>query len=200
MPSSATYRVRTTTSGDPTEGRYALELASSSMTVARCGVVHGPAVYSSEVQAAAGDKIYFDWRAFAGDDAYAVFGYIVDRDGNQTEVLDAWTSNAAGTTQWTTKETVIPESGWYRFVFVAGTYDATCGTAAGARLLIDNVKVYGTKASDEVASQVAQSSPTGWTRRWPELGSTRVPSCWRPPSAPRSAPTTTRRCPSSCAA
>src|SRR5690606_31769370 len=66
VPSSATYTVRTTTTGEPTEGTYALELASTNMSVSACGVVHGPAAFSSEFQAAAGDKIYFDWRAFAG--------------------------------------------------------------------------------------------------------------------------------------
>src|SRR5690606_10518092 len=119
-----------TTTGEPTEGTYALELASTNMSVSARGVVHGPAAFSSEFQAAAGDKIYFDWRAVAGGDAYAVFGYIVDRNGVQTEVLDAYTTDAYGTTAWTTKETVIPATGWYRFVFVAGTYDATCGTVA----------------------------------------------------------------------
>jgi LPXTG-motif cell wall-anchored protein len=155
-PQRAQYAVDVTTDGDPT-GVYALQLQSFSMTTAfGCDVVHGPAVYSSEFEAAVGDKIYFDWRAFSGSDAYSVFGYIIDRDGNQTEVLDTYTTNTSGSTDWATKETVIPSDGHYRFVFVAGTYDGTCGQAAGASLLIDNVRVFGTKATDAVAQQIAR--------------------------------------------
>ncbi len=136
------------------DGSYALQLTSSGMTTYQgYDVVHGPAVYSSPFQAAAGDSIYFDWRAYAGDDDYHVFGYLLDQAGNQVEVLD---STGAGTTDWTTKETVIPSSGTYRFVFVAGTFDASGGTAAGASLVIDNVRVYGTKAVDVVVQQIAR--------------------------------------------
>ena len=135
------------------EGAAALRLVSTGMTTAvGCDVVHGPAVYSSTFEAAAGDTIYFDWRAYAGADNYHVFGYIVDTAGNQTEVLDA---TGGGTSAWTTKATVIPTNDTYRFVFVSGTHDATCGQAAGASLVIDNVRVYGTKSTDAVVQQVA---------------------------------------------
>ena len=36
------------------------------------------------------------------------------------------------------------------------SHDATCGLAAGASLQIDNVRVYGTKATDDVTQQVAR--------------------------------------------
>ncbi|MGB3412430.1 MAG: fibronectin type III domain-containing protein [Microthrixaceae bacterium] len=154
-PVSSTFTVSSVTSGQPTQGTYALQLLSNMTTANDCDVVHGPAVYSSEFEAASGDKIYFDWRAFSGSDAYAVFGYIIDRNGNQTEVLDTYATTSSNTA-WATKETVIPTGGHYRFVFVAGTSDATCGRAAGASLLIDNVKVFGSKATDDVAQQVAR--------------------------------------------
>lgn len=132
----------------------ALRLVSSGMTTLQgFDVVHGPAVYSSPFEAAAGDSIYFDWRAYAGADDYHVFGYLIDSHGNQLEVLDA---SGAGTTAWTTKETVIPASGTYRFVFVSGTFDASGGRAAGASLVIDNVRVFGTKAVDAVVQQIAR--------------------------------------------
>lgn len=153
-PAYASFAVQTTTSGEPTEGSSALQLQSSMTTAGGCDVVHGPAVHSSAFEAAAGDTIYFDWRAYAGSDAYHVFGYIVDDHGNQTEVLDAFTWDAGGSTDWATKETVIPTTGNYRFVFVAGTFDATCGLAAGARLLIDNVRVYGNKVTDDVVEAI----------------------------------------------
>lgn len=134
-------------------GTAALRMQSNMTTANDCDVVHGPAVYSSPFEAAAGDKIYFDWRAYQGSDNYHVFGYIVDGNGVQTEVLDA---TGGGTTDWTTKETVIPASGEYEFVFVSGTHDLTCGRAAGASLIIDNVRVFGTKVTDDVAEQIAQ--------------------------------------------
>ena len=62
-----------------TEGTHSLSLLSSGMTTATgFDVVHGPAVYSDAFTASAGDKIYFDWRAYAGSDAYDVFGYILN--------------------------------------------------------------------------------------------------------------------------
>jgi hypothetical protein len=150
-PGAFTSTVQSQVSSEGTKG---LRLVSSGMTVASgCDVVHGPAVYSEPFTAAGGDTIYFDWRAYAGNDNYHVFGYIVDADGNQTEVLD---STGGGTTPWATKQTVIPQAGEYRFVFVAGTHDMTCGQAAGASLVIDNVRVFGNKVDDAVVQQIAR--------------------------------------------
>lgn len=170
-----TYSVQATTDGEPTEGTYAMELSSSGMTTAApCDVVHGPAVASGAFEAAAGDTLYFDWRAFAGADAAHVFGYLLDENGTQIEVIDAVTGYSAST-PWATSETVLPRSGTFRFVFVGGTYDATCGQAAGARLLIDNIKVFGTRASDDVVQQIARklayanSSDTPATSRTVEV-------------------------------
>ena len=130
------------------EGTSSLRLESRSMTTAiDCDVVHGPAVVSGGFDAAAGDSIVFDWRAFSGVDAHHVFGYLVDSAGNQTEVLDTFATTISDT-DWTTKETLIPATETYRFVFVSGTYDATCGNAAGAALHIDNVKVFSNRITD----------------------------------------------------
>ncbi|TML17958.1 MAG: hypothetical protein E6G39_03920, partial [Actinobacteria bacterium] len=145
------------TTGSPTEGTHAADIRSAAMfTLAGFDVVHGPAIVSSDFDAAAGDKIYFDWRGVAGIDNYHVFGYVIDSGCNQLEVLDA---TGAGTSIWTTKETTIPTTGTYRFVFVSGTFDSTGGSgggAAGAALLIDNVRVFGTTATDDIAQQVAR--------------------------------------------
>ena len=130
------------------EGTSSLRLESGSMTPeSDCDVVHGPAVVSGGFDAAAGDSIVFDWRAFSGVDAHHVFGYLVDSAGNQTEVLDTFATTISDT-DWTTKETLIPATETYRFVFVSGTYDATCGNAAGAALHIDNVKVFSNRVTD----------------------------------------------------
>lgn len=154
IPGTYTTTVNTI---EHTAGNYSLQLLSRGITT-RAGfdVVHGPAVFSDPFQAAAGDKIYFDWRAMAGDDAEHVFGYILDSTCKQTTVLNRVGDSDKGTTDWKTVETVIPKTDSYRFVFVSGTYDFTGGKAAGASLYIDNVRVYGTKATDDVAQQVAR--------------------------------------------
>ena len=63
------------------EGTRSLRLLSSGLTTASgFDVVHGPAVYSDAFSATAGDKIYFDWRAFAGSDALGRV-YVVEPTG-----------------------------------------------------------------------------------------------------------------------
>jgi hypothetical protein len=151
------YTVSTITS-DKFEGSYALELESTGITTASGGdVVHGPAVVSSAFEASASDKIYFHWRAYAGDDNYHVYAYIQKTDGSgTTTVLSAMGNSASASTAWTEKEVTIPSSGSWRFFFVAGTHDYTCFRGAGARLLIDNVRVFGSKVSAAVAANVAK--------------------------------------------
>ncbi|GAA2445206.1 fibronectin type III domain-containing protein [Agromyces soli] len=152
-PTRATYTVRLSTV-DASHGATSLELTSDMQTAEGCDVVHGPAVYSNPFEAAANDKISFDWRAFQGSDNFHVYGYILNTvTGAQTPVLDATGGNEVNA--FVTKETVIPASGEYRFVFVGGTQDKTCGRAAGATLLIDNVRVFGTKVTDAVAASIS---------------------------------------------
>ena len=139
-------------------GAYSLRLLSTSITTAAgFDVVHGPAVYSSTFDANAGDVIDFDWQARSGSDAEDVFGYIIDTTTcAQTVVLDHTGNSTTGSTSWATVSTTIPATGTYRFVFVSGTYDLSGGRAAGASLYIDNMRVYGTKASDAVVEQIAR--------------------------------------------
>ena len=152
VPVSSSYTTQIS-STEHSDGNYSLQLTSSMTTLNGYDVVHGPAVYSSEFEASAGDKIYFDWRAKNGSDDFDAFGYIINTStGVQTEVLDA---TGASTTAWVTKETTISTAGTYRFVFVNGTYDASGGKAAGGQLFVDNVRVYGSKVNDVVVSSIA---------------------------------------------
>lgn len=139
-----------------TEGTHSLRLYSQMTTSTGCDVVHGPYVYSDVFQSAANDVIYFDWRAYAGWDAYDVFGYILNvNTGATTVVLNATGSSYGSTSNWATASVTIPANGSYRFVFVSGTWDATCGLAAGASLYIDNVRVFGNRVTDAVVSKIA---------------------------------------------
>ncbi len=155
-PSGDTYSTTISTQ-DASDGDYSLELYSYIDETARgYDVVHGPAVYSSPFEASSGDKISFDWRAYFGGDNFHVFGYILNTvTGAQTTVLDATGGNNASP-GFVTKETVIPASGTYRFVFVGGTHDLSGGQVAGARLLIDNVRVFGTKVTNAVVSALSK--------------------------------------------
>lgn len=159
-PISATYSVFTTSANPPgaTEGSFALGLTSNMTTQFSCDVVHGPAVYSAPFDAVVGQTLTFDWRAFAGADAYAVFGYLLNTSsGAQTEVLDAFSTSVSGTTAWATVNVNVPATGTYRFVFVSGTSDATCGRAAGASLYVDNFQVVSADlVNDAMVSSVAE--------------------------------------------
>jgi hypothetical protein len=151
---AGTRSVVAVTSGSAPEGTHVAQVQVENMvTSASFDVVHGPAVYSSPFEADAGDKVAFDWRGIEGDDDYHVFGYLIDSGCNQTEVLDA---TGAGTSAWTTNETTIGVAGTYRIVFVTGTYNQFGGQGAGATLLVDNLRIDGTVATDDVVQQIAR--------------------------------------------
>lgn len=175
-PSSAGSYTTSVDSTQATDGSKSLRLLSSGITTASgYDVVHGPAVYSDAFSAVAGDKIYFDWRAYAGDDAYDVFGYILNTaTGATTTVLDATGNSSGGSTSWATANVTIPTTGSYRFVFVSGTYDYSGGQAAGASLYIDNVRVYGSKVNDAVVTSIARQVAFNATSDNPVTASTRI--------------------------
>jgi hypothetical protein len=152
IPDSATFSAEITTSVK-NEGEKSLRLFSTMGTKVGCDVVHGPAAVSEPFAAAQGDVISFDWSAADGGDDYDAYGYIVNTTtGAQTEVID---SN--GISQpWTTTSANIPVTGNYRFVFVNGTHDRTCGKVAGGSLYIDNIRVVGTLATAANVQKVAR--------------------------------------------
>lgn len=158
------------------EGTRSLRLLSSGMTTATgFDVVHGPAVYSDAFSATAGDKIYFDWRAFAGGDAFDVYGYILNTvTGATTKVLDETGTSTGASTNWATASATIGATGSYRFVFVAGTYDYSGGQAAGASLYIDNVRVFGSKVTDAVVTSIARQVAFNATSDSPVTSPVRV--------------------------
>ena len=141
-------------------GTQSLRLRSSMSTAGGCDYVHGPAVYSDVFQAASGDILKFDWRAFQGSDAYSVFVYLLNSTTGTTQTIINQTSS--GSTSWTTSQVAVPSTGSYQFVFVSGTWDATCGLAAGASLYIDNVIVSGSRVVDAVITNIARKINYQW--------------------------------------
>ncbi|MEH3132186.1 MAG: Ig-like domain-containing protein [Mycolicibacterium neoaurum] len=139
------------------------------------GVVHGPVVVSNNPLAIyAGATVQFDWEASGGADAFDVVGYIVDVDTGRTEImLNATGANASTVQPVTVVNYLVNTAGNYRFVFVAGTWDATQGLAAGAKLSIDNVKVLNNNNPTGVVNgAVTGSDANGDTLTYTGPGST----------------------------
>jgi flagellin-like hook-associated protein FlgL len=119
-----------------------LRLYSEGMTTDRYGVVHGPYVVSQNAVAlTAGDTVTFNWKSQAGSDAYDSYAYLLNTgNGAQVELLDV-TGTTGGTTPWNTATVNVPSTGNYKFVFIAGTFDATGGQAAGGSLYLTNIQI-----------------------------------------------------------
>jgi len=108
-------------------------------------IVHGPYVISDQyINIAPGSIVSFDWNAKGGQDAYDINAYLLKDDGTTIELLNK-TGESTDPTGWMpfSQQMGPNEGGNYKFVFVSGTFDYSFGTAAGAQLSIDNVKVSG---------------------------------------------------------
>lgn len=153
-PDSAQFNYEIAKQGS--DGGSSLRLFSNISTLEPYDTVHGPYALSNEFKAAQGDVLYFDWKAAGGSDAFDAFGYLLNADtGDYEIVLNRTGVNAAESTNWETKSVTVPTSGNYHFVFVSGTWDATGGQAAGGSLFIDNFKVFGNKVNDTVVTNIA---------------------------------------------
>lgn len=140
--SSASFASQIVTTDNPSGGTKSLLLESSGVSVAGYGIVHGPVIVSDNAaELEAGAVVSFDWKASGGDDAYDVYAYLLNIDnGSTVTLLDESGESGAMTTSWSSVSKSVPDAGNYKFVFVSGTFDATGGTAAGARLFVDNIQ------------------------------------------------------------
>lgn len=128
-----------------------LRLEETSLTTTGYGVVHGPAAYSDSFAASAGMVLQFDWEANNINDDYHVVAYLMNVDTGAAQLVFAdWGTRGAGT-----EFVSVPADGNYSFVFVSGTFDKTGGTAAGASMYIDNIRVEEAAVTDEVLSNLA---------------------------------------------
>ncbi|RXJ91710.1 hypothetical protein CRV01_01065 [Arcobacter sp. CECT 8983] len=142
---SATLSGDTDTDG----GSNSLQLTYSSGQVTEgYGVVHGPSVVSdNSVSLEEGDGVSFKWKAQGGSDAYDVFGYILNVDTGETQViLNETGATGSATTNWASASVTANKAGNYKFIFVAGSWDASGGRALGANLYIDNITTYSNKS------------------------------------------------------
>jgi Ca2+-binding RTX toxin-like protein len=146
-----------------TAGDSSLRLYNSGQTAAGFDVVHGPYAVSNTFNAAAGDVFKFDWRAAAGSDAYDAFGYLMNAGtGASVVLLNETGASASGVKEWTAESVVIPTTGQWFFVFVAGTYDFTGGRGVGGSLYVDNLQTLASTVSDAtlkaITSQITYQS------------------------------------------
>lgn len=109
------------------------------------GSAFGPEIWTEPFPATANQSISFDWAAAGGGDDYEAYGYLVQvsASGNTYDYGSSATSTLVsygrGQNQsWVTSSGIVPSTGYYRFRFVNGSYDATGGQALGASMYIDS--------------------------------------------------------------
>ncbi len=126
-------------------GDLAIGLDTGFGSIDPFGVMRGPYVVSDNpMTLRAGDQLSFAWKALGTGDAHDAYAYLVDvTTGDIITLLDETGSTPGTETSWATVTRTIQagEEGSYRFVFVAGSFDATGGTAVGCELMIDDVTV-----------------------------------------------------------
>jgi hypothetical protein len=158
------YATTISSTGNPAPS---IELESTGVTSSNpYAVIRGPYIYSeTAVPMQAGDTVSFDWQAQGGEDNYDVYGYIIDiNDANNNYVL---LNETGSTTTWQNESVTVTTSGQFRFVFIAGSYDASGGNALGARLYIDNIQVTQANPSSgvtqtslqQISNKIAYSDP-----------------------------------------
>ncbi|MCI2000550.1 MAG: S-layer homology domain-containing protein [Clostridia bacterium] len=146
LTSKGNVIIDNTGAGDPNGG------VAYGSGIEKFGSAFGPVVTSDSFTAKAGEKISIDWKAVRQMDDYEVYGYV----RNVTTNVYTLVFYGRGASQpWTTSEGTIPDDGTYQFVFINGTYDQTGGYAVGSYLWIDNIQVYGSAYSADVAQQIA---------------------------------------------
>ncbi|RXJ81647.1 filamentous hemagglutinin N-terminal domain-containing protein [Arcobacter sp. F2176] len=158
--STGTYTSQISTDTDTDGGSSSLQLTYSGGHVDEgYGVVHGPSVVSDNtVSLQEGDGVSFKWKAAGGSDAYDVFGYILNVDTGETQaILNQTGANASASTSWASASVTATKAGNYKFIFIAGSWDASGGKALGANLYIDNIATYSNKTFS--GSSVTFNSP-----------------------------------------
>lgn len=113
---------------------------------------YGPQVYSETFYVGSGMSLAFDWAAEKVQDDYEIYGYLISLSdlsdvtyaGADYSVVThaigrGATSTSAAT--WNTASAAITAPGFYKFLFVNGTYDATGGLAIGSNMYIDPAAV-----------------------------------------------------------
>ena len=146
-------------STEKNSGNYSLQLYSSLDTKFGGDVVHGPAAYSVEFDGTQGQSLSFYWQAKNGGDNFHVWAGLLATDASLPAGGERWTElldpNTGSGTTWAKASGSLPHTGKFRFVFISGTHDFSCGTVAGASLYIDDVTITGSSATASAVQQLA---------------------------------------------
>lgn len=121
-------------------------------------VVRGPHAVSEEFSAVQGQVISFDWLALGPSDRYVAYGALLRTEPTLGVGENRWTTilsqSGSSLSAWQNQQVSVPVTGTYRFVFIAGNFNADCGRFATGELYIDNVNVVSNTISQDVAQQV----------------------------------------------
>ena len=104
-------------------------------------IMRGPSVVSEgTVSLAAGETVGFDYKPVAGGDTYDVFGYLLNVNTGEYQIILNETGNGTGAVDWKSHTATADKAGTYKFVFVSGSFDQTAGKQVGGSLYVDNIK------------------------------------------------------------
>ncbi|MCQ6257392.1 filamentous hemagglutinin N-terminal domain-containing protein [Pseudomonas sp. Q11] len=104
-------------------------------------IMRGPSVVSEgTVSLAAGEAVSFDYKPVAGGDTYDVFGYLLNVNTGEYQIILNETGNGTGAVNWQSHTATADKAGTYKFVFVSGSFDQTAGKQVGGSLYVDNIK------------------------------------------------------------
>ena len=129
-----------------------MTLSTNEIQTVSKGIVHGPAMISSDaIWLNSADVVSFDWEftgvGSAGD--YAdVYAYLLNtNDGSTVELTDYTATSSGGTGTISVSQTLSNDDngnvidGLYKFVFVSGAYDNDGGTIVGSEVIVSNLSV-----------------------------------------------------------
>jgi len=123
----------------------------------------GPVLTSDPFLANNGDVFSFNWKAASEEDLYDMFAFLLtagnDKIWNTEDderILIA--SERGSTIDWQLNSVTIPQTGEYRFEFVAGAYDLTGGGVVGVTMMVDNIMIAGniTSIGDDLVQKLAR--------------------------------------------
>ncbi len=150
MPEDITYPANTTNKKDSIGNMtYStvfsdnkVSLSSSGSSINGFDVIRGPYLESENAINISKDSIItVKWDAKGGNDAYDVFGYLINVNTGEPVIIMNETGNSMLGTTIQESSVTIPKDGEYKFVFVSGTYDLTGGKALGATLNINEILI-----------------------------------------------------------
>ncbi|MDC3298807.1 flagellin [bacterium] len=135
-----------------------MTLSTNEIKTVSKGIVHGPAMISSDaISLNTGDIVSFDWEftgvGSAGD--YAdVYAYLLNTSNGSTIELTDYTHNASGSTGTISVSKTLGANvdGFYKFVFVSGAFDNDGGSIVGSEVIVSNLSVTDTGGDSKTST------------------------------------------------